>query len=149
METPIPDWLSRHELRKYSGPPVGQITAAVVDAINRADTRAGDRLPPVRKLAEHLGIAVNTVAKAYKRLEEWKLVEGRGRAGTLVSTDANQLRGEIQQLVCQLVTRASRAGLGTAELHQMVDAAAARCERPLVAVPRAEPSNTRSTMLAS
>lgn len=45
---------------------------------------AGTRLPPVRTLAGWLGLAPNTVARAYKELEAAGAVEGRGRAGSFV-----------------------------------------------------------------
>lgn len=38
----------------------------------------------MRGLAEELGLAPNTVAKAYRALEAAELVEGRGRHGTFV-----------------------------------------------------------------
>ena len=45
----------------------------------------GERLPPVRELATSLGIAPNTVAKAYRELVGAGLLVGRGRRGTFVS----------------------------------------------------------------
>lgn len=53
--------------------------------------RPGDRLPPVRRLATDVGLAVNTVARAYRELEQDGLLEGRGRAGTFVA-DADDAR---------------------------------------------------------
>ena len=50
----------------------------VVDAVRDGRLAAGARLPTVRALAEELGLAVNTVAKAYKELEADGVVEGRG-----------------------------------------------------------------------
>lgn len=44
----------------------------------------GHRLPTVRALAEQLGLAANTVAKAYRALEADGVVETHGRRGTFV-----------------------------------------------------------------
>lgn len=44
----------------------------------------GERLPPIRDLAGRLRIAPNTVAKAYRELEDAGLLVGRGRLGTFV-----------------------------------------------------------------
>ncbi|MEX5234250.1 GntR family transcriptional regulator [Kocuria arenosa] len=44
----------------------------------------GTRLPPVRRLAEALGLAPGTVAKAYRELEAAGVIETRGRQGSFV-----------------------------------------------------------------
>lgn len=44
----------------------------------------GEKLPPVRQLARHLGINVNTVRVAYRKLEAEGLVETRHGSGTVV-----------------------------------------------------------------
>ncbi|WP_298886253.1 GntR family transcriptional regulator [uncultured Serinicoccus sp.] len=61
-----------------------QVVDQVVQGIQDGALMPGDRLPPVRRLAADLGIATNTVAKAYRQLEEEGHVETRGRGGTLV-----------------------------------------------------------------
>ena len=43
-------------------------------------------LPPVRVLADRLGLNRNTVAAAYRQLAERGVVEGRGRGGTVVAS---------------------------------------------------------------
>jgi len=45
----------------------------------------GTRLPTVRALATDLGLAANTVARAYRELEGLGMIETRGRAGSFVS----------------------------------------------------------------
>ena len=62
-----------------------QLSQAIADRIRRGSLVAGARLPTVRALAEDLGLAANTVAKAYRALEEAGLVQGRGRQGTFVA----------------------------------------------------------------
>ncbi|GAB78254.1 putative GntR family transcriptional regulator [Austwickia chelonae NBRC 105200] len=64
--------------------PYEQIRDQVVEAIVGGALCAGARLPTVRQLAGDLGLAVNTVAKAYKRLEAEGHVATRGRHGTVV-----------------------------------------------------------------
>ena len=70
-------------------PPVAQIQAWYAAAIDDGDLSPGDRLPTVRGLAENLGLAVNTVARAYKELEAAGLIETRGRAGSVVASRAD------------------------------------------------------------
>lgn len=66
-------------------PPFEQLRRQAAERIRQGDLQAGDRLPTVRQLAEDLGIAANTVARAYRELEAEGLVVGRGRAGTFVA----------------------------------------------------------------
>src|SRR5690606_17829727 len=67
-----------------SVPPYRQLHEAVVTAVREGRLRPGTRLPTVRALAAHLGLAANTVAAAYRALEVSGVIEGRGRAGTFV-----------------------------------------------------------------
>jgi DNA-binding transcriptional regulator YhcF (GntR family) len=69
--------------------PFEQIRVGVVAAIGAGELAPGDRLPTVRALADELGLAPNTVAKAYRALEADGVVETRGRHGTRVALDAD------------------------------------------------------------
>ena len=60
-----------------------QIAAAVADG--RLD--AGTRLPTVRALAADLGLAANTVARAYRELEADSVIATHGRGGTFVRSE--------------------------------------------------------------
>jgi GntR family transcriptional regulator len=61
-----------------------QLSAAITRRIHGGTLPPGSRLPTVRWLAADLGLAANTVAKAYRELEAAGLVVGRGRQGTFV-----------------------------------------------------------------
>ena len=76
----------RIALDQNSGEPLSdQLSAALARRINRGSLAPGSRLPTVRALAEELELAPNTVAKAYRALEDEGLVQGRGRRGTFVA----------------------------------------------------------------
>lgn len=66
-------------------PPYSQIRRAVIAARAEGRLQAGDRLPPMRVLAQQLGLAVNTVAKAYKELEAAGAIITSGRAGSFIT----------------------------------------------------------------
>ena len=51
-------------------PPYEQIRAAVAGAAAKGEVPVGYKLPTVRALAERLSVAVNTVARAYRELEQ-------------------------------------------------------------------------------
>ena len=50
-------------------PPYEQLRRQVRDLVGGGVLRPGDRLPPLRQLAGDLGLAVGTVARAYRELE--------------------------------------------------------------------------------
>jgi len=74
----------RVQIRDGAGPPYRQLVDGVRRQIVRGALLPGDRLPPVRTLADELALAPNTVARAYRALEDDGWIEGRGRAGTFV-----------------------------------------------------------------
>jgi DNA-binding transcriptional regulator YhcF (GntR family) len=61
-----------------------QVRAGIARAVRLGRLSAGERLPTVRELAADLGLAVNTVARAYRKLESDGLVAAQGRRGTFV-----------------------------------------------------------------
>ena len=69
-------------------PPFEQVRRQLAEAVGDGRLPSGTRLPPIRALADELGLATNTVARAYRELEAAGLVLTRGRAGTVVSPDA-------------------------------------------------------------
>jgi GntR family transcriptional regulator len=71
-------------------PPYEQIRAQIAAMIGSGALPAGTRLPPIRQLAGDLGLAVNTVARAYRELEAGKLVASRVRTGTVVAPRSPQ-----------------------------------------------------------
>lgn len=78
----------RVRIRDGAGPPYRQLQEQIAASIDRGTLLPGDRLPPVRTLAEQLALAPNTVARAYRSLEDDGVLVGRGRAGTFVTEGA-------------------------------------------------------------
>jgi len=66
-------------------PPYEQVKTQITAQAGSGALAAGTRLPPVRQLAEQLGLAANTVAKAYRELEQAGVIETRGRAGSFIA----------------------------------------------------------------
>lgn len=74
-----------------AAPPFEQIKQQVVAARADGTLPTGHRLPPVRQLAADLGLAPNTVARAYRELEAEGVIETRGRHGSFVVGLTDQL----------------------------------------------------------
>ena len=62
-----------------------QLRTQIIEGVRDGRLPPGTRLPTVRELAHQLGMAVNTVARAYRELEAAGLLETRGRFGTFVA----------------------------------------------------------------
>ena len=71
-------------LRGNGRPLFMQVQEQIVDRIAAGDLAAGMRLPPVRALAQKLGINQMTVARAYKDLADAGFVEARAGGGTYI-----------------------------------------------------------------
>jgi DNA-binding transcriptional regulator YhcF (GntR family) len=70
----------------HAGKPLfDQLRGQIIDGIRTGRLKPGTRLPTVRELAGQLGMAVNTVARAYRELESAGILETRGRFGTFVA----------------------------------------------------------------
>ena len=70
-----------------SVPPYEQVREQLRARVESGELSPGTRLPPVRGLAESLGLAAGTVARAYRELEGLGVIETRGRAGSVVLGD--------------------------------------------------------------
>lgn len=90
-----------------------QIVDAVVDGIHEGGLVPGARLPTVRQLAADLGVATNTVAKAYRQLEQQGHVVTAGRNGTVVQQppDRPESDDEVVAAAVLLARVAQRRGL--------------------------------------
>ena len=75
-------------------PAYEQIRNQVVAAIADGSLRPGTRLPTVRQLAGDLGLAANTVARAFRELETEGHVATRGRNGTVVLAPRHEAVGD-------------------------------------------------------
>jgi DNA-binding transcriptional MocR family regulator len=68
-----------------SGTTAKGIAASVERGVAEGVLEPGTALPPVRGLAERLGVSPGTVATAYKELRQRAIVVTRGRGGTVVA----------------------------------------------------------------
>lgn len=78
-------------------PPFEQLRAGFLEAVTTGELAPGARLPTVRRLAEDLGLAPGTVARAYRELEASGIVETHGRNGTFVAFTGDPTRQQAQR----------------------------------------------------
>lgn len=104
-------------------PPYEQIRAAVANAAAKGELPVGYKLPTVRALAESLSVAVNTVARAYRELEQAGVVETRGRSGTYVAADGDVQRAEAVAAARGYAEVIAKLGLDRNEALDIVRAA--------------------------
>lgn len=76
-----------------------------------AQLPAGTKLPTVRALADQLGLAVNTVAKAYRELEAAGVLETRGRGGSFIALSADAAEHSLQEAAAVYAARARELGI--------------------------------------
>lgn len=94
-----------------SAPPYEQVRARISEQARSGALPVGYRLPTVRGLAESLGLAANTVAKAYRALEADGVIETRGRNGTFVAAAGSAADRELASAAQAYAERARRLGL--------------------------------------
>lgn len=86
-------------------PPFEQLRAQMVDAVSSGALTPGERLPPVRRLADDLGLAPGTVARAYRELEAAGFIETRGRHGSFIAPQGDPARQEAQRAATAFAER--------------------------------------------
>ncbi|MBW9120639.1 GntR family transcriptional regulator [Microbacterium trichothecenolyticum] len=104
-------------------PPFEQLRTGLVDAVASGELAAGARLPTVRRLAEDLGVAPGTIARAYRELEASGIIETRGRNGTFVAFDADPARQQLQRAAAAFAAQVRDLHLDAEEALVVVTAA--------------------------
>src|SRR5690242_15359359 len=97
-------------------PPYEQIGAQIRMLIAAGRLLAGAVLPSVRQLANDLGVAPNTVARAYSELEHEGWVVTAARRGVMVASPSPALVAEarareLESAVAHLLMRAHQLGI--------------------------------------
>lgn len=97
-----------------SDAPYEQLRAQISEQARSGELPVGHRLPTVRGLAEELGLAANTVAKAYRALESDGVIETRGRNGTFVAAAGDEADRRAAEAAAVFAAQARRLGLSRA-----------------------------------
>ena len=110
-----------------SGLPIyAQIVNQVQTQVIAGVLKPGDQLPTVRALAEELRVNFNTVARAYRLLDEARIISTQQGRGTYITEIpppkvTEQLRKEsLEALTHRFISEAMRLDFSKAEINQMV-----------------------------
>ena len=110
-------------------PPYEQLRRQLADLIGSGVLSPGDRMPPVRQLAADLGLAVGTVARTYRELEQAGYVRSRRGGGTRVATTAPSPptpKRALEEAAAAYLDRARALGLSPEDAVEAVRRAAGR-----------------------
>ncbi|MBC7291295.1 MAG: GntR family transcriptional regulator [Actinotalea sp.] len=94
-----------------SVPPFEQVRQQIEQQAASGVLPPGARLPTVRGLAAELGLAANTVARAYRELEQDGVVVTRGRSGTVVAVRGEDREREGRVAATAFARRVRELGL--------------------------------------
>ncbi|MEV8451762.1 GntR family transcriptional regulator [Streptomyces sp. NPDC052095] len=100
--------------------PYEQLRTRISELARSGELPVGFRLPTVRGFAEELGLAANTVAKAYRALEADGVIETRGRNGTFVAAAGDAADRHAASAARAYAEQARRLGLAHEEALSLV-----------------------------
>ncbi|WP_330176554.1 GntR family transcriptional regulator [Streptomyces sp. NBC_01498] len=101
--------------------PYEQLRHRISELARSGALPVGHRLPTVRGFAEELGLAANTVAKAYRALESDGVIETRGRNGTFIAAAGDAADHRAALAAQEYAERAKRLGLARAQALSLVE----------------------------
>ncbi len=107
-------------------PIYAQLKEQIKEAILLGDLPENTTLPSLRKLAVGLKISVLTTSRAYRELEDEGFVTSVQGKGSYVMPRGSklireQLLREVERGFSIAIEAAAKAGIDTAELHDMLD----------------------------
>jgi len=100
-----------------------QVVDEIKALIARGELVEGSSLPPVRQVASDLGVNLNTIAFAYRKLQQEGLVQIKHGSGAIVTSRVlgeksnDHLRTQLRTALTHLML----AGLKTSEIKALVD----------------------------
>ena len=111
----------------HSGLPIYiQIVNQIQSQLVNKTLKPGDQLPTVRALAQELRVNFNTVARAYRILDEARIISTQQGRGTYITEIpppevSEKLRHESLEAITQrFIVEAMRLGFSEREVSQMV-----------------------------
>lgn len=100
-----------------------QLRNQIVLGIATSQIREGESLPSVRQLADHVGINMHTVNKAYTLLKQEGFIKLDRRRGAVISLDIDKLEAmvEMKENLRILLAKGWCKNITREEVHQLID----------------------------
>lgn len=112
------------EIEFHSGVPLyEQIAYKVLELIEGGSLNPGDQLPTTRELAVKLGVNFNTVARAYRKLDQGEVISTQHGRGTFIleqpekKMDRKQKSRNIEELTKFYIRKATYLGFKPEEIR--------------------------------
>lgn len=97
-----------------------QIVEQIYDQILQGDLQTGEQLPTVRELAQQLKVNFNTVARAYRILDQAGIINTQHGRGTYIlpekTPELTAHTKELDQLIRDFLDRLDQKGYNEAEI---------------------------------
>jgi GntR family transcriptional regulator len=116
---------------KSATPVYRQIVDGLRILLVNGELAPGDQLPPVRRLAIDLGVHFNTVAEAYRTLEQDGWLEigrrsgakviSRGQPGKATPETGENFQRRLREMVAEVQSRGFSRGRIARELRRLAD----------------------------
>ncbi len=100
-----------------------QLRNQIIIGIATERIREGDTLPSVRQLADHIGINMHTVNKAYSVLKQEGFVRLDRRRGAVIALDTDKLQTleDMRRDMSVILARGVCKNVSRKEVHDLVD----------------------------
>jgi len=104
-----------------------QLMNQVKHMIATGELKSGDQLPTVRQLAADLRINFNTVARAYRLLDEESIISTQHGRGTFILEPASEekfrrlRRKDLRRLLIHFLNQAEALGFGPDDVRLIFD----------------------------
>ncbi len=100
-----------------------QLRNQIIMGIATDMIREGDTLPSVRQMADHIGINMHTVNKAYTVLKQEGYVKVDRRKGAVIALDVDRMRAvdELRKELQVILAKSSCKNISRQEVHELID----------------------------
>ena len=100
-----------------------QLRNQIIMGIATDMIREGDTLPSVRQMADHIGINMHTVNKAYTVLKQEGYIKLDRRRGAVIALDIDKIQSieRLREELSVLLARSVCKNISREEVHDLVD----------------------------